>query len=258
MRGWIFVAGLASAVLPSAALQICGVEIPHARASPASRALDNMEWPESFPFTSADLTPEWAGNDGLFYFYPKFVQHAGDECRASLTRFYEEVLPRDGDALDICSSWTSHYPKSWSKRRSAVLGLNALELLANPTKTEWCVQNLNKDPTLPYDDASFDVVTNALSVDYLTQPLEVFAEMERVLRPGGLACAAFTNRCFPTKVVPIWTRPFTEDHHAQIVASYFKFSSDGWEDIGVADVSPDGWVGQRDPMVVVMARKASS
>ena len=45
-----------------------------------------------------------------------------------------------------------------------------------------------------------DVVTNSLSVDYLTQPLEVFAEMNRVLKPGGLACMAFTNRCFPTKV----------------------------------------------------------
>ena len=58
------------------------------------------------------------------------------------------------------------------------------------------------------------------------------------------------------KVVPIWTRPFTEDHHAQIVGSYFRFSSDEWSEIGVADVSPDGWAGQQQPMVVVMARKA--
>ena len=28
------------------------------------------------------------------------------------------------------------------------------------------------------------------------------------------------------------------------------------DDISVVDVSPDGWVGQRDPMVVVQARKA--
>ena len=67
---------------------------------------------------------------------------------------------------------------------------------------------------------------------------------------------AFTNRCFPTKVVPVWNRPFTEAHHARIVGSYFKFSSEAWAELGVADVSPDGWVGQRDPMVVVMARKA--
>ena len=56
-------------------------------------------------------------------------------------------------------------------------------LLFNPSKTEWKVQDLNKDPRLPFDNASFDVVTNSLSVDYLTSPLEVFREMHRVLRP---------------------------------------------------------------------------
>ena len=66
---------------------------------------------------------------------------------------------------------------------------------------------------------------------------------------------AFTNRCFPTKVVPAWTRPFNEPSHAKLVASYFRYSRSDWE-VGVADVSPDGWVGQRDPMVVVQARKA--
>ena len=107
------------------------------------------------------------------------------------------------------------------------------------------------------DDASFDVITNSLSVDYLTRPLELFEEMARVLKPGGIACCAFTNRCFPTKVVPIWNRPFTEANHAKIVAEYYHFSSPLWAEIGVADVSPDGWVGQRDPAIVVIGRKAS-
>ena len=239
----------------AAALVVCGLNVPHAKPSAASRALGN--WPKSFPYPDADLKPMMAGNDGLFYLVPKFVQHAGDECRDSLTRFYEAALPaQDGDVLDLCSSWTSHYPLGWKGRRVAILGLNPLELIANPSKTEWAVQDLNQKPTLPYAVASFDVVTNSLSVDYLTKPLEVFAEMARVLKPGGLACMAFTNRCFPTKVVPIWNRPFTEAHHVQIVGNYFKFSSDAWAELGVADVSPDGWVGQRDPMVVVMARKA--
>lgn len=239
-------------------LTVCGLDVAHARLSPASRALDEKHWPEQFPYTKEDLKPMMDGNDGLFYFLPKFVQHAGEESRAQLTRFYEVALPTDGQVLDLCSSWTSHYPQSWRGGRCVVLGLNPLELLANPSKTEWRVQDLNQQPTLPFDDASFDVITNSLSVDYLTKPLEVFAEMERVLKPGGLACCAFTNRCFPTKVVPIWTRPFTEANHAEIVGAYFHYSSTAWAEIGVADVSPDGWAGQRDPMIVVMGRKASS
>ena len=194
---------------------------------------------------------------------------------------------RRGRSVANCAAIRSAAPRPRTGCRR--LGLNALELLANPCKTEWAVQNLNVDPTLPYDDDSFDVITNSLSCDYLTSPLEVFQEMRRVLRPGGLAAMAFTNRCFPTKVVPCWTRPFTEPAHARIVAnrvedgsrrrregrgpsaaalvergsragfveesyraqvaSYYHFA--GFEDISVADVSPDGWVGQRDPMIVV-------
>jgi len=57
------------------------------------------------------------------------------------------------------------------------------------------------DPKLPYEDNSFDVITNAVSVDYLAKPMEVFKEMHRVLRPGGQAIMSFSNRCFPTKGV---------------------------------------------------------
>ena len=46
-----------------AALTIAGLEVPHAQLSPTSRALDRYEWPEKFPYSKQDLTPDWAGND---------------------------------------------------------------------------------------------------------------------------------------------------------------------------------------------------
>merc|ERR1712187_39083 len=111
------------------------------------------------------------------------------------------------------------------------LGSNPLELLANPSKTEWKVQNLNADTRLPYGDEEFDLITNSLSVDYLTQPLETFREMRRVLKVGGVAACAFTNRCFPSKVVPIWLNPFSDLSHIRIVADYFHFA--GFSNISV-------------------------
>ena len=235
------------------------LSVPHAVQSPAARALDKMDWPEEFPYAKADLTPEWSGNDRLFYLLPRFSHHAGEECRESLSEFYDCILPKKGgDVLDLCSSFTSHYPSGWRGKRMVALGLNALELLANPSKTETVVRDLNVEPTLPFADESFDCITNSLSVDYLTQPLDVFEEMHRCLRPGGIAACAFTNRCFPTKVVPIWlktSREMAEVHHAQVVASYFQYSAPWSGGIAVVDVSPDGWAGQRDPCVVVVARK---
>lgn len=62
--------------------------------------------------------------------------------------------------------------------------------------------NTIADPKLPYEDNSFDVITNAVSVDYLAKPMEVFKEMHRVLKPGGQAIMSFSNRCFPTKGAP--------------------------------------------------------
>mmetsp|Transcript_21845 Transcript_21845/g.67262 ORF Transcript_21845/g.67262 Transcript_21845/m.67262 type:complete len:256 (+) Transcript_21845:56-823(+) len=240
------------------ALVLSGVEVPHARESAVSRCLgDAQKFPLPSFFTADELRPLDASNDQFFYVLPKFVQHAAATSRTALTEYYTCALPEDGAVLDLCSSWTSHYPPDSRLSRCAILGLNALELLANPSKTEWTVRNLNVDPALPYGDEEFDVVTNALSVDYLQKPLEVFREVHRVLRPGGLATMAFTNRCFPSKVVPIWTRPFTEEAHAQIVANYFHFAG-GFTDISVADVSPPGWTGMRDPMIVVAARKSTA
>lgn len=239
------------------ALIVGGVEIPHARLSTCSRSFDADDWPpaSSWPFTEKDLQPADAFNDQIFYAWPKLVHHAGKECRDSLTEYYRCVLPSvDGDVLDICSSWTSHFPGDWRGRRCVALGLNPLELLLNPSKTEFSVQNLNRDSKLAFADNSFDVVTCSLSVDYMTNPLELFKELNRVLKPGGRACMAFTNRCFPSKVVPMWLKPFDDYKHCRIVGSYFHYSG-GWTNMTVADVSPPGFVGTRDPMYIVQAQK---
>eukprot|EP00438_Fugacium_kawagutii_P036185 Skav232972 [mRNA] locus=scaffold1735:322793:326622:+ [translate_table: standard] len=67
--------------------------------------------------------------------------------------------------------------------RSAGIGMNRAELERNQALTEWKVQDLNKER-----GGTFDFVVNAVvSVDYLVHPLEIFKEMLRVLKPGGMA-----------------------------------------------------------------------
>jgi len=96
-------------------LRVCGLDVPNARPSVAASVLDTYVWPSEFPYSRAELTPEQAGSDGSFYLLPKFVHHAGEECRASLRDFYSVALPTQGTGavLDLCSSWTSHYPEGW-------------------------------------------------------------------------------------------------------------------------------------------------
>jgi hypothetical protein len=62
--------------------------------------------------------------------------------------------------LDVCSSWISHYPRGYDSScgRISGLGMNEEELGRNPILSDFAVQDLNTDPTLPYPDNTFDVV----------------------------------------------------------------------------------------------------
>ena len=137
--------------------------------------------------------------------------------------------------------------------------MNEAELARNGALTEYTVRDLNKDPTLPYEANSFDAITNCVSVDYLSRPFEVFAEMHRVLKPGGVAVCAFSNRMFPTKAVAVWTGTGDEDH-ARIVASSFHSPPEGgWEAARGRDITARRLLGLTgDPMYVVWARKKAA
>ena len=83
--------------------------------------------------------------------------------------------------------------------------MHAAELARNEALSDFHVHDLNQAPTLPmYADASFDAVFCSVSVDYLSRPLEVFAEIHRILKPGGLAVFTWSNRMFPTKAISAW------------------------------------------------------
>ncbi|XP_024371384.1 uncharacterized protein [Physcomitrium patens] len=223
--------------------------------SEAEEVLKKVQWPEQFPFTKEDFARYDESPDTVFYDAPRFVTHIDDPAIRALTRYYSTALPPSntpGTAiLDMCSSWISHYPKGYKQERIAGLGLNEEELKRNEVLTEYVVRDLNIDPTLPYADNSFDVITNVVSVDYLTKPLEIFKEMHRVLKPGGLAAMSFSNRCFFTKAISIWTSTGDVDH-VMIVGSYFHYAG-GFEPPQALDISPNP--GRSDPMYIVYSRK---
>ena len=74
----------------------------------------------------------------------------------------------------------------------------------NPQLDDFVVHDVNKEPGLPFEDASFDGVILTVSVQYLTSPVEVLREVSRILRPGCPLVITFSNRMFPTKAVRIW------------------------------------------------------
>ncbi|OIW09209.1 hypothetical protein TanjilG_11347 [Lupinus angustifolius] len=226
--------------------------------SSVDQILKNVEWPEQFPFKEEDFQRYDESPDSVFYDAPRFVTHIDDPAIASLTKYYSTVFPPSNTAgvsiLDMCSSWVSHFPSGYKQERVVGLGLNEEELKRNPVLTEFVVQDLNVNPTLPFEDNSFDIITNVVSVDYLKKPLDVFKEMRRTLRPGGLAIMSFSNRCFWTKAISIWTSTGDADH-VMIVGSYFHYAG-GFEPPQGVDISPNP--GRSDPMYIVYSRKLST
>jgi SAM-dependent methyltransferase len=128
------------------------------------------------------------------------------------------IVEERPEILDLMASWDSHLG-SITPGRVVGLGLNRNELDANHVLDERVIHDLNRDPVLPFDDASFDVVLNTVSVDYLTRPFEVVAEAARVLRPGGLLLVLSSNRFFPEKAVRIW-REASDQERVMIVEDY--------------------------------------
>jgi SAM-dependent methyltransferase len=133
---------------------------------------------------------------------------------------YKRFVKDDMQVLDLMSSWVSHLPKGLKPARLSGLGMNRTELEQNMQLTDVEVHDLNADPVLPYGSDSFDVAISTVSVEYLTRPLAVFADVARVLKPGGVFAVTFSNRWFPTKVVRIW-ECIHEFERVGLVMEYF-------------------------------------
>ncbi len=185
-------------------------------------------------------------DDRAFYAFPRYVTHIDEGAIASVGALYDELAVH-GEVLDLMSSWVSHFRETPSAL--TVLGMNADELAANPQAKSWIVHDLNADPVLPFVDDSFDHATCCVSVDYLTRPVEVFRDIARVVRPGGVFVCTFSNRLFPTKAIRGWVHSQSATH-VQIVAGYFAAAGNYRAAESRVCSTPPG----SDPLYAVWAR----
>ena len=207
------------------------------------------------PFPAGAFSREDEDPDAFFYGVPRRVVHIDDGAIAALRELYAELVPPQGVVLDLMGSWRSHLPDAF-RGELIGLGLNAAEMQDNPQIRQGVVHDLNRDPVLPFADEAFDAVVCAVSVQYLTRPIEVFREVHRTLRPGGPFVVSFSNRCFPQKAVGLWLAA-NDEQHVAIVAEYFRASADGrvrWSELTAhAHRPPNG-----DPLFAVWAAKVAS
>lgn len=188
-------------------------------------------------------------NDANFYVEPRFVTHIDDATIDALTQYYRETLKPEHQVLDLMSSWISHLPQEESYRHITGLGMNQAELDGNPRLDERLVHNLNNEPTLPFHSESFDAVLIAVSVQYLIQPLSIFKEVARVLRPNGFFIVAMSHRLFPTKAIYAFHTMSATDR-VNFVSHYMQQTGQ-MDRVEFLDRSP----ASADPLWIVQGRR---
>lgn len=201
-------------------------------------------------------------DDAQFYAAPRLVHHLDAQARARITDIYARFLRPGMRVLDLMSSWTSHLPEAIGDLHVTGLGMNADELAQNPCLDERVVQDLNREPRLPFADASFDAVLCTASVEYLIHPIEVFKDVARVLKPGAPFVLSFSDRWFPPKAIELWgeLHPF---ERLGLVLQYFQ-QAGGYTDLGTESLQglprpeDDKYAGQllqSDPVFALWGRR---
>lgn len=176
------------------------------------------------PFPPDAFTRLDESEDAIFYGRDRLVEHLDSLALSTVEELVGGLVVEDAPViLDLMAGCDSHIPPRVKPSKVVGLGLNARELGANPALTEHLIHDLNRQPALPFPDASFDVVLNTVSVDYMTRPLEVFREVGRILRPGGLFLVVFSNRMFPQKAIKLW-RQASEEERVMYVEDLFRLS----------------------------------
>lgn len=160
-------------------------------------------------------------DDNLFYSFPRFVTHVDESFIQQLTTLYRERLKPHSRIFDMMSSWVSHLPDDIEFEHVEGHGMNEEELARNPRLDHYFVQNLNQKQLLPLPDQSFDAVLNTVSIQYLQLPEAVFAEIYRILKPGGIFIVSFSNRMFYQKAIQAW-RDSSESERVELVKGYFS------------------------------------
>ena len=210
-------------------------------------------------FRRTDETP-----DAAFYAMPRTIDHLDETALQEVTGLYARLLPAGARVLDLMAGVNSHLAAVSTPAAVTGLGMNTEELDANPALTAHLVQDLNQDPELPFQEDSFDAVICTASVEYLTRPLEVFVEVNRVLKRGGVFINTFSNRWFPTKAIALWS-DLHEFERMGLVSEYFMRTAgfgpvDTWSQRGLKRPQGDRYSGLTpwsDPLYAVWSHKVA-
>jgi len=171
----------------------------------------NALWPKTWPYGPEDFRPQDYTRDEVMnclidYSYSQSLIAADHVTiipgifRIPIRRHW--VLPKDklafadhlqqyfspgAKVLELFSVYESILPSRVELGPTVGVGFYGPEMKANPALDDYIVQDISVDPYLPLADNYFDFVVVPANFQLLQRPKEMFQEINRVLKPGGMA-----------------------------------------------------------------------
>lgn len=104
---------------------------------------------------------------------------------------HETILPSTVSSLGPVIGYDSYASTSFSLSFSSTftdrVGWSESEMMCNPRLDDIIVQDISVDPFLPLVDNFFDFVIVPANFQLIQRPRDLFQEINRVLKPGGMA-----------------------------------------------------------------------
>ena len=149
----------------------------------------------------------------------RFARSLGFELQHSQQRYWkvlEEVIEPGVDWLDLGCGWqiTQEWAASLEQQRALASRANrfaGIDLDAGMSKHPLLDDRVfGSGESLPFVESCFDVVTANMVVEHLADPVRVFSEIRRVLRPGGRFVFHTPNKRYYTvwmaSLAPEWLK----------------------------------------------------
>lgn len=168
-------------------------------------------WPQNWPYGPEDFRPMDYARDEVINTLPQYqfsqslieadqITLFPGLLRVPIRRHF--VLPKDKIALaeqvrpylkdgarvlELFATYDSILPGGVKLGPTVGVGWWAREMRANAALDDFIEQDLSVDPYLPLADNFFDAVIMPANFQLLQRPREMFEEINRVLKPGGVA-----------------------------------------------------------------------
>lgn len=200
-----------TAPMPPSALRNRKMEIPPGTSMNVEDVLVNPIWPTRWPYSYEDFRPCDYTRDEIINTLPQyqFTQSliTADNIiiipgflsvpidrhfilpkdKISLSEHMNEYFFDGAKVLELFSTYESILPSNAELGPTVGVGWSSEEMGANPDLDDYIEQDITVDPFLPLASNYFDFVIMPANFQTIQRPKDMFQEINRVLKPGGMA-----------------------------------------------------------------------